>query len=69
MHLRFLGSLVSSILTENLRFRKGISVDTYKPSTVDKDLRPSGTLGHQLRPVLQLGVLLLQNLQGYMYNM
>ena len=48
---------------DDLRIREGFRVNTYESRTVDEDLRPSRALGHQLRPVLQLRVLLFQNLQ------
>ena len=46
------------IVCTDVRIREGVGVDANEPCTVDEDLRSSGALSHQLRPVLQLRVTL-----------
>ena len=53
---------VCVLALSDVRIREGVGVDVNESCTVDEDLRSSGALSHQLRPVLQLRVLLLQNL-------
>lgn len=48
---------------QGLHFTEGAGINLDEPGAVDEDLGTNGALGHQLRPILQLGVLLLQDLQ------
>ena len=52
------------MLDGNSHLTEGAGVNLDKPRAVDEDLGANGALCHQLRAVLQLRTLLLQNLRA-----